>query len=1510
MKKYSISRRRGTSIAAAALSFALVAPFAQPIAAPHTVQAAHAEAVADASVPGSSGNNPIDADAIASGDVTSGSDLKKVNGAPVYNGHVYLLAGQNSQTSENDGKAHVPDGTTVLFQWIDDDGAVSPVYSAKTHFLPYGGDGTTSGPGTFTFAPGSWTDENGKEHTYAYRHKARIWLAEGQTGRAGQPLEQVYQWPGRFPGFYGPTGKEPNGSFGLAGQYMARTALEVVEGPAPYMTADPADWKIDTDGYDIAPDSRDDPNQYYIEGRVWLESEQERGHIGIPTSAGERFVEGYKVVSTILTDEGLQAVKQFDKERPDVRADKIRALFENDANRKKYIAQTVVNETNKDGRYRAHFDTKNEEALKYAYQFVQDPEGNWKPTYGAHGANLFQPLNQKTSGAVKNPLGRPGWYNSHLPVAVRFIDEINIVKLDGEDASGVALPGQKADIDVTRVFDETNPVRVVWRDERGRELKACDGLTDTASAEECSFDIPEDIKDPQTIRVELEVDGNVVAADSIVVSPKSVEPGSVGDAYSNKIETTLPENATSKFEAENLPDGLTLAEDGTLSGTPTKAGTFQVPVTETITITDPDSGEPQSFDQKYNLPVTITDAPLGAATLNQEYGPVDVAEKIQGLPEGVTPTNIQVDGLPAGLTFADGKISGTPTELTADDVLDNVSITYDWQKPQVDAEGNPVEDADGNPVFDTVRKGHTDKVTLKVEPKDETPAPSITDGSETDEVVADGSEKALDDKVANPTEGMTGDVLDKDGNPIKDATVEVDPTTGEIKVTVPKGTEPQGAKVVVKDKDGKPVGDPIDVKITEPKDETPAPSITDGSETDEVVADGSEKALDDKVANPTEGMTGDVLDKDGNPIKDATVEVDPTTGEIKVTVPKGTEPQGAKVVVKDKDGKPVGDPIDVKITEPKDETPAPSITDGSETDEVVADGSEKALDDKVANPTEGMTGDVLDKDGNPIKDATVEVDPTTGEIKVTVPKGTEPQGAKVVVKDKDGKPVGDPIDVKITAPKTTVEVPEKPKPVQASDEKQSTGVTVKNPDEDTKPSATDEDGKDIPVEVDPKTGDVVVTPGEDVDGPITVTIEDPDLDGGKTTVEVPVDGHTKGKDDNNKTTTASDEDPSYGDAAKQVKPGESVASEKPFGDKPVPDGTKIAVNAPAGATDWEFTADEDGTVTAQAPSNEDLAKQFEQLGQTDWDKLVEALTPVAEPNVGVDFEYKDGSKDSADAKFELVGKDGKSILDPNGDADGDGVTNKEEADQGSNPFDETSTPKDGSGEPSTPVENPDWATDGKTDEVVPGGSVTVPNKGGEVPAGTTVEVKGPGKAELDGKGNLVITAHDDAKPGEKITATIKDKDGKVIDTVTTTVKAKDDASDPTGTPAPQEPAIDKGKCAASAVGFGLPLLALIPVGLATQMSIPGVSEFVENTSKEIERANAQIQQNLGMFNPQTAQALSQMNEQLRKAGFDLATVGAGIAVIAAGIIAGTIIYDNCAPGGLGGSSVKLDGSSK
>ncbi|PAT14383.1 hypothetical protein CKJ84_08655 [Corynebacterium sp. NML 120412] len=985
-------------------------------------------------------------------------------------------------------------------------------------------------------------------------------------------------------------------------------------------------------------------------------------------------------------------------------------------------------------------------------------------------------------------------------------------------------------------------------------------------------------------------------------SDEAIEPIQVSAKTADGEELTDP-----TYALENAPAGIEIdPATGEITGTPaydtdaadivTKDGNAVFNVT--VKVTDGDSTGTRTF------PLVVKDATAdtdGDGLTNKEE-----AEK------GTDPTKADTDG--------DG--------LTDKEELDGSKNNGESTDPN-----NADTDGDGASDKDEIDAG-TDPNDPNSKPEDttdpETPADDAVklDESGKQAVKPTADEQSTGIKVENKTDETTVAAKDEDGAiiPAKlDDNCNVVVTPGEdvdgpITVTVddPSLDAPLVTDV---DVDGHSQGEDDNDNGMPGSDPTvPAKTSVEGADNPKTVKPtGESQDTGVKVTNPGKDTKVSATDEDG---KELPASID-DNGNVVVT--PGEDVDGPiTVTVEDPDlDEPVTAEVPVEGHNKGDNDNATSVDGVDNPNTVKPTDESQQTGVKVNKPDAETKVTASDEDGNEVavevdEDGNISVTPgedVDGPITVTVedPDLDEPVTAEVPVEghtkgqddNGDGKPAGE------SDGKTTVEVPENPKTVQATDEKQSTGVKVTNPGEDTTVSATDEDGKDIPVEIDPETGDVVVTPGEDVDGPITVTIEDPDLDGGKTTVEVPVKGHTKGENDNDKTTTASVEDPSYGDAAKQVKPNESVTTEKPFGDKPVPDGTKITVNAPAGATDWEFTADEDGTVTAQAPSNEDLANQFEQLGQTDWDKLVEALTPVAEPNVGVDFEYEDGSTDSADAKFELVGKDGKSILDPNGDADGDGVSNKDEADKGSNPFDETSKPKDGSGEPSTPVENPDWETDGKTDAVVPGGSVTVPNTGGEVPAGTTVEVKGPGKAELDGKGNLVITANDDAKPGEKITVTIKDKDGKVIDTVTTTVEAKGGVTDPTTTtPAPQAPAIDKGKCAASAVGFGLPLLALIPVGLATQMSIPGVSEFVENTSKEIERANAQIQQNLGMFNPQTAQALSQMNEQLRKAGFDLATVGAGIAVIAAGIIAGTIIYDNCAPGGLGGSSVKLDGSSK
>ncbi|MCL8493987.1 YPDG domain-containing protein [Corynebacterium sp. B5-R-101] len=1572
--KRTAVRRRGTTIAAAALSIAMVGPFVHAVTPASSFAAvANAQETQPAADAPASTGKAINADAIDLGYITDGGQYGKIkdqSGADGYIGHAYQSGGANYQNAQSNLKAHVPEGTEVLMQWIDSDGAVSPIYSAKTHTLPAGSNSAGAGAGTFAFAPGSWVDVNGKKHTYSISKKARVWVAEGQTGLSGGELRQLYNFPGRYPGFTKPS-NDANGAVSAAG-YLQFAGLFTYEEPVDYMTADKNDsqkWiDYSTDEQKkripVEPGYTKDKPSYlrYVEGRAWLEAQETAGQIQSPNSAGEHFVEGYKVVTTLLTPDGIQAVKAFKDKDVDERAKLTKDLFSVKENRDKFIAATIVAETNEDGFYRAYVPQDVEmtrETLENIYQYVENPDGTVHPAYNPWGVNVFQHPRQSMTNFSNNPSlqqplptnpDRNLAYNVHQPLAVNFVDEIEITKLDGEDAGEVALPGQKADIDVSRVFDPRNPVRVVWRDEKGNELKTCEDVKTIEEANACSFDIPADM-DSQTLRVELEVNGRVTASDSIAVLNKKVEPGSVGDKYEQKVPQNLPEGVTSKFAAKELPDGLTMAEDGTLSGTPTKSGTFQVPVTETITVPADKEGEkPQVVERKYNLPVTITDAPLEAGVVDKDYGPIDVAQAIEGLPEGVTPTNIKVEGLPEGLKFEDGKITGKPTAATADDVKDNVKITYDWQKQKVDEQGKPAVDEAGNPVLETVREGHTDKVTLKVSEKleakdNETFEPGYKpgEGKPGDDVKVDaptfkdneGNDTETPDATYAPdeSEDKAPKYTDKNGEekPLPEDNVKVDPNTGEVTVKVPTDAKP-GEKITVP------------VVVTYPDKSTDTVDVTVTVTEDTVVPGDSSVSVDavpdtkvqrgEKVSIPVKSTEGSEVSVTGLP---EFLEYNPETKAIEGEVPADADLTSYDVEVKaTKDGKEATDEFKLTVTEhmiADPDTDGDGIPDSEDTDDDndgVNDKDEEAAGTDPKNP---------DSDGDGVNDGDEDTD---GDGKPNKEE-SDADSDKVTDKDKDGIP--DIID----------------KDDEDGPEGDKDGDGIKNSED------PDADGDGVSNDDEKEAGLDPLNPDTDGDG-INDGDEDTDGDGKKNKDESEVpEGSVEDKDgDGLGDTGVTDKDPEDGEADITDGPLTNDTDNDGIPDAVDPDidgdGVNNSDEKAAGTdpynpdTDGDGINDGDEDADGDGKSNKDESDPtVDKSKDSDGDGIPDIIDRDDEDGPKGD---KDGdgiiNSEDPDADGDGVSNDDEKAagLDPlNPDTDGDGTNDGDEDTDGDGKSnkDESEVPEgsvkdedgDGLGDTGITDKNGNNVADlvekGSSD-VQPGDDKTTVDDSGVKPVKPTdkqqdtgVKVTNPDKdtkvsatdedgtkipAEIDKDGNVVVTPGKDVDG--PITVVVEDPDldgGKVKVEVPVEghekgvddnkKPGKDDSGKPDDSSDWDGSSNLSQRCINTGLGVGIPLLFLIPVGLASQMNIPGLKDFVAPINKQIQNLNTQLQKQAGVFNGPLAGKVAGIDAQLKRFGVDHQQAAGAVALIAAGALAIGLIADACAPGA--GSS---NGSSK
>jgi hypothetical protein len=154
-----------------------------------------------------------------------------------------------------------------------------------------------------------------------------------------------------------------------------------------------------------------------------------------------------------------------------------------------------------------------------------------------------------------------------------------------------------------------------------------------------------------------------VSAPVITLTSTTLPAAAVASAYSTSVSAAGGISPYSyAVTSGSLPAGLTLAADGSLSGTPTAGGTF----TFTITATDASAGAgPYTGSQAYTLTVnppasiSLTPATLPAGSYGQVYAGATFTASGGSAPYGFAVTS---GNLPPGLSLSTGgALSGTPT---------------------------------------------------------------------------------------------------------------------------------------------------------------------------------------------------------------------------------------------------------------------------------------------------------------------------------------------------------------------------------------------------------------------------------------------------------------------------------------------------------------------------------------------------------------------------------------------------------------------------------------------------------------------------------------------------------------------------------------------------------------------------------------------------------------------------------------------------------------------------------
>ena len=1309
MRGMNIARRRGTSIAAAALSFALIAQTTQPAqpahAAPAPAQQAQAKPAqvkpakaqqAQQALPVT--GTAIESEGLANAPFTISGTVREVF----------------AQAATNAGLADYSKpiaGAKVYAQWKEgtSDVRFSPVYTATTNeqgsyaieLKPFFDELNRMRVFEAARTTGSagLQDIAGNRRLDGWNEKIRVWieLPDGQ--------KKDLRLMNHYASAWAPSQSVADSSHMVSwnsNYNVSNLDVNFIRNTDYTLTKPRDQWAVSNEG-----DNAGSRLNGSVSGVVFWNSAVPNGAVDSETAAilgggiiqGEQrdlVLAGQEIVGSYLSDEAILAIEEHVNQNFGGR--KLRGSDWTIADENKmqewinqqiqtdhpeWIAETVTTTTDENGAYWLYFkgiygDTRNNRWIvpqeKFHTLASSWSEGNWSQgTTTSKHINLdwmyVGPVDVPDNIGVQSGWQFQRWMNGIDPGTWSGGKNVAAGKTedwmqDYQRGMNIILSPAPLDFDVVNFDSQLHTAQA--------GDTAVTKATGLLTHENLKYDI-----------VWTDPEGNVVAEHKDL----KVENFSLPSA-----DFTVPAD----LEKNTTYTATLWAEDGTGNRTPLASDAFTAVVINSLPV--------GSVGEAYNHSV----APM--------------------LADGLTHKNFHAEGLPEGMSIdpETGVISGTPTKPGQY----QVKVVNQAELTVGDATVSTVENSKVYDLFVTDTKLHNATVN---QPYSQAVLPEgLPEGAVAQNLKVEGLPAGLKFDPASGTITGTPTEVSKDVPSQEKPNVTV---TYDIVIPAEEeGGEPTVVQAGHVDRV------PLVVKA-EDQAEQFEPSY--GSET--VTADtpaASEPTFKDKDGKDVDAPKGTKFEKpkDFTAPEGYKVEVDPETGVVTVTVERDEEGKpklnadskeefDVPVTVTYPDGTQDHPTANFKLDTDGDGTPD---TEDSDDD---GDGIPDAEDSnpKVPNANDHFQPEYEGGNGEPGKDVTV-----------PAPKFT----------DKNGNPT--------TAPKGTTFTPGNNAPDGVTVDENTGAITVKIPDN--------------------------ANPGDTITVPVVVTYPD------GTTDEV-----------NTKLIVGSDAQryaPKYDEKTDVPVDGEKNTND-PFGKQAPLKNTEATPTENSDADTWTFTPQDNGVINAKAPSmdqvKDKIAAKLPEIKSTEagkrWDKFVATFKPFARPAVDVNFTYEDDSTNSATANFDLVGKDGKSLLDPNGDFDGDGHTNREEIEKNTNPADAQDKP--------------------------------------------------------------------DTAPG-----------------------------------------IDTGKCVATTLGFGLPLIALLPIGLATQIDLPGLTPIANEVSARLEQTNSQIQQQLGVFNPQMAGQVAEVNARLKEVGADLAMVAAGIALIAAGILAGTLIYDNCAPGGGFNSSVK------